>query len=272
MSAVFFITGLVILLVALTDLVQTTMGAQRAGWLARYAAQYMWMVFRLLRRALGPPVHRYCGTFMMAFVILLYLVLHWTAWTLLFYGGEGALTAGGEPAGLGETAVFVASAMSTMGSSTMDPASPSWDFAGALVAANGLVVLTLTMTFVVNITDAVAAGRAFAVLVSTRDVASETHFDDFEQRLAELTTAFNAFPLALYFSSPVPARRAEQAIAKFVIEGMNERNVERLRPILSALPGVMADGDIAHTRAEVCEWAEVYMLHRPQHWRDEQED
>jgi hypothetical protein len=264
--------GLALLAVALTDLVQTTMGAQRAGWLARHAAQLMWMAFRLLRRLAGPPVHRYCGTFMMAFVIVLYLVLHWIAWTLIFTGGEGTLDAAGEPTGLGETAVFVAAAMSTMGSSTIDPASPGWDLASALVAANGLVVLTLTMTFVVNITDAVAAGRAFAVLVSTRDVASETHFDDFEQRLAELTTAFNAFPLALYFSSPVPARRAERAIAKFVAEGMNERNVARLRPILAALPGVTAEGDIAHIRQEVNDWAGVYMLHRPQHWRDEQED
>lgn len=256
--------GVLLLTVALADLAQTTLGGQRAGRLARSVTELMWRVFRLLRRLAGRPVHRYCGPAMLALLMAFYIALHWLAWTLIYHGAQGSVVTAsdGAPVDLFSSAAYVIAALSTLGASTLTPSGPFWDLVSGFVAINGLIVLTLSMTFVVNITSAVAAGRAFALLVSTRDATDPAHFDAFEERLAELATQLSSFPLALYFSSPEPERRAEAAIARFTRNGLTQDNVHRLRPILAALPGVDGRGDVERLRREVEDWAAVYMLRR----------
>lgn len=83
-----------------------------------------------------------------------WIALHWLAWTLIFLSDPGSVVVyrTGEPAGALQTAAYVGAMLSTLGASRAESGSALWDAVSALVAVNGMVVLTLAVTFIVNIT------------------------------------------------------------------------------------------------------------------------
>jgi hypothetical protein len=125
-----------------------------------------------------------------------------------------------------------------------------------------MVVLTLSVTFVLNITQAVSKGREFAVLVHA--LGAEGDYETLRPKLAEVASQFNAFPVALYFSLPQADRRTVPAIRRFIDETLTDpTRLEAMRPIIGTLPGVCADGDVAAVRAEIARWTDRYTLHAP---------
>jgi len=255
--------GIVVLVLIFCDFVQTTLGAQQAGRVSRLTTRALWQLAKRLRFVLGPAVHRYVGPSILALMALTWIVVHWTGWTLVHLAVPGAVRAGeGADAGLVQTIAYVGASLSTLGATLAHPGGPWWDVASGVAAVNGMIVLTLSVTFVINVTQTVVKGREFAVLVHAH------HEDDFAERLqpkfSEVASQLNAFPVALYFSLPQAERRTVPAIRDFLASTLvSDERLEEMRPTIATLPGMCAEGDLAEVRAEVADWSARHMLERP---------
>lgn len=254
--------GILVLAVIFADFVQTTLGAQQAGRVSRVVTGLLWRGARGLRFAAGPAVHRYVGPAILALMALTWIVVHWAGWTLVHLAVDGAVRTDTGEAGLVETLAYVGASLSTLGASLARPGGPWWDVASAMAAINGMVVLTLSVTFVLNVTQAVVKGREFAVLVHAHH--HEEFFEKLQPKFSEVASQLNAFPVALYFSLPQPERRTVPAIRDFLARTLTcEERLEEMRPTIATLPGMCAEGDLREVRAEVARWSARHMLDRP---------
>lgn len=260
-----FVAGLVLLAAVFGDFLQTTLGAQRAGPLTRAVSGAAWAAARGCCGFAGRWAHRYTGPATLSLVAANWIGLHWLAWTLIFRSDPAAIVMSrtGEPAGVLETAAYVGAMLSTLGAARAEASTALWDVASALAAVNGMVVLTLSVTFVVNITRTVTEGRAFAVLVDSVEPRDADHFALLRTQLAGLLSQFAAFPLAHSFSTPARERRVVPAILAFVDRVLDAETLPSLRPVLALLPGVDATGDLASVKAAVARWAEQHTLGDP---------
>jgi hypothetical protein len=106
------------------------------------------------------------------------------------------------------------------------------------MAVNGMVILTLSVSFVLMTTQTVAQGRA-ALAQCDLYAAGGTGRDSLLAALASLASHLNAVPLALYYSAPRPDRRLPERLVRLVEEAVAENDpafLRQLRIPLSDLP------------------------------------
>ena len=71
----------------------------------------------------------------------------------------------GEPAGLVEKVAFVGASLSTLGASVVEPTNGWWDVLSMIAAVNRTIVLTLAVSFVLNILQITTASPLPGVFV-----------------------------------------------------------------------------------------------------------
>lgn len=252
---VLILIGVSIICVTFADFIQTTLGADRGGRISRWVSRGLWRLAKVTPRLFGTAAYRYSGPFVLTTLASLWVAAHWIGWMLVFAGFDGSvvLKETGEPARLGQIASFIGAALSTLGASLAEPSSAFWDFLSTIAAMNGLVVLTLAVTFVLNVTQTVTAGRAFALLHGP--AAGEASFSDGRRQLAGVAAQLSSFPLALYFSSPQPQWRTVPAIVQFIETAAEQDRLRELGPILETLAGLDATADDDDFREKLHTWS-----------------
>lgn len=149
--------------------------------------------------------------------MLSWIVLVWTGWTLIFTAGHAAVIVEktGRPADVWSRIYFVASLMFTPGSSQYVPNGPAWKMAAALAAGSGLIVVTLSITYILSVLTATVAKRTLASSIwdiggtperiIDRCWTGET-FDDIGQHMVQMMSGLEllaenhlAYPIIEYF-------------------------------------------------------------------------
>lgn len=118
--------------------------------------RFLWRTGRFLtlttERRLGFTLRGMIGPAILSLLAASWVALHLTAYTLLYLLGpslEAART--GEPAGVVQTLAYAGAALSTLGASIVQPTNGWWDALSMVAAVNGIIVLTLSVSFVLNI-------------------------------------------------------------------------------------------------------------------------
>lgn len=246
MNEMFLIAGILLLGITALDFGYTTISANKSGPVTRHTAAGLWATFQMLARALGRNIFvRLAGPAVMSGVAITWIMLTAIGWLLIFRSHPESLVMTSQPGPVGwlDTLAFIGSALSTVGASNARPASSIWDNVSMLTAINGMVVLTLSVTFVLNTTQTVAAGRGFSALVRIYDPASS----DGEQvlpPLSNLVARLNASPLALYY----PAQNRERSLPESLLwlakrAAASPSDFSRYRYLLLDLPYLDADAE-----------------------------
>ena len=266
MNAWLLVAGMTVLAASLADFVLTTIGAQRVGALTRRVAQAAWWSAKgVVRLWPGRPpawMHRAVGPFVMTNIALVWIAGCGLGWTLI-YAAANPLTIDGEPVGWLERFAYVGSQLSTDGSALAQPAETMWDAIAVFVAINGMVVLTLAVSFVLNVTSTVSQGRAFATMVGSVDVADERYRTMFLQQITSLATAVRGVPVSLCYSAARPERQLADAFLRFARDARADPVAFRaFKPALCELPFTgIEPNDPMHVVLEKLEgWAERYAL------------
>lgn len=161
------ILGVAIAALVLLDFLATTISLRKEGPATRFVTGAVGRLVHLL----GERPSRYCGPICLVSLALFWVAGQWAGWTLIFYGGQGALTGPDAAPAVGflDTAGFAGATLSTLGLGVITPVEPWLHVVAMLAAVCGMMVLTLAVTYVINV-QGVASGSRSAAL-DLRDAA-----------------------------------------------------------------------------------------------------
>lgn len=164
MHVLLYILGALLIIFGAIDALWTTLWVDgNAGPFTRRHNSWMRrLILRLARsnhRALSTT-----GPIVLVTSVLVWAVVPWAGWVLLFSGDPRSLLKVhvGTPAGLIDRIYFAGYTMFTMGNGDFTPNGKFWELATPWASLNGLFMLTLAVTYLLAIIEAVVAKRSFA--------------------------------------------------------------------------------------------------------------
>ena len=190
---------LLLLLLAMDVLATTLLPSSGAGPITAYTTSWMWKGLLGIHRLW--PRHRllqYGGLAVVLLTLLLWIAMLWLGWLLIFCGADQAVLTnqGHEPADLVSRIYFTAFSTFGLGIGDFVPGWGIWQVLTSVSVLTGLCLLSLGITYLVPVVQAVTAKRALAahiyalgpdpqqmVLNNCCDNDSEA----FEQHLVSLT-------------------------------------------------------------------------------------
>ncbi|MFC6838396.1 potassium channel family protein [Halomarina ordinaria] len=211
--------GLLLLAIVVVDLLWTALWVEGgAGPLTSRLMAWMW---RALRRV-GRDDDRFlslAGPLVLVTGLTVWLLLLWVGWTLVFATSDAVLvdTVDGGAISWTDRLYFTGYTMFTLGNGDLVPREGVWQLATVLVTASGMLLVTLSVTYVLSVLDAVTQKRAFAGGVSGLGQRGDElvvtawdgqTFQGLDLQLSAYTTQLNtltanhkAYPILHYFYS-----------------------------------------------------------------------
>jgi hypothetical protein len=173
------------------------------------------------------------GPVILLLTLLSWLVVLWAGWTLVFVSGDPSLldTRNYDPAAWPDQGYFAAYTMFTMGNGDFTPASSAWQMATSLATGSGMLLVTLSITYVLSVLRAVTQSRSFASGVSGLGTRGEElvwrgwnsdqkNFDNLDFQLTRLASQLDdvteqhlAYPILHYYHSIRPRAATPRAVA-----------------------------------------------------------
>lgn len=231
MSSVYLVLGVVLLATVVIDLLWTTLWVEGgAGPLTSLLMASTWRVFR----ATMSPDSRLLtlsGPSILVLGFTMWITLLWAGWTFVFASDPGALvdTIDGGALSWYEWFYFTGYSLFTLGNGDFAPRDGVWQIVTALTTASGMLFVTLSVTYVLSVLDAVTQKRSFASGVTGLGMASvavvqrgwngeefrglELPLNTFTEQLNTLTSNHKAYPVLHYFHSRQPEQAPVVAVA-----------------------------------------------------------
>lgn len=225
MNLGYLLLGVLLLVVVVVDISWTTLWVE--GGAAPLTARLMAVTWRTLRR-FGDGNARLlslAGPLILVATLAVWLLLLWSGWTLIFASSDPILvdTVDGGSISWVDRLYFTGYAMFTLGNGDFAPNGDIWQIATVLVTASGMLFVTLSVTYVLSVLDAVTQKRSFATGVTglgtqgdevVRTAWNGQEFQGLDlllntyvTQLNTLTSNHKAYPILHYFHS----KQSEQA-------------------------------------------------------------
>lgn len=217
MNLAYLILGVFLLILAIVDLMWTTLWVEGgAGPLTSRLMSWSWRTLRRIGEQ-NSQLLSLTGPLVFAISLLLWITLLWVGWTLIFASAETALidTLTRGPVSWHDLAYFTGYTMFTLGNGDFALQSGVWQLVTILTTASGMLFITLSVTYILSVLDAVTQKRAFAMGVSglgtqgTEIVQRGWNGEEFQgldlplnmyvSQLNTLTSNHKAYPILHYF-------------------------------------------------------------------------
>lgn len=166
--AFLFLGGLIILGDAV-DVLWTTLGTHGGGPISGRVTDVVWKAFLAIhKRRPNHQVLSFAGTFMLVMLLVLWTTLLWSGWLLVFSAKPGAVieTQSHAPADLPGRVFFTGYLLSTLGNGDFMPSGGGWRVLAAFASLGGLGILTLTVTFLMNVLPGVVHQRTLGAYLT----------------------------------------------------------------------------------------------------------
>lgn len=213
-SVLFFAAGAVIVATTVYDFLKTAIGMAGLGPITRRVSAGLWICARryipLLRASTGWRLEDAVGPGILTIVALVWISLSTLGYTLMF-AVEGALIASSPEAELEtqQRIAFAGSSLSTLGGSLVNPGGPFWDALSMIAALNGMIVLTLSVSFVQGVIKVTSDGRSMALqvtalLLKKKEMSREAVLEELSglaDPITLLVMELRSTPMVGYFST-----------------------------------------------------------------------
>lgn len=220
---------------AIGDLLWTTLWDEGgAGPLTSRLMMGSWHTFLTVSRG-NARVLQTTGPVILVSTLLMWILSIWVGWTFVFASAEPTIFDTIDGGGISwiDLAYFTGYTFFTLGNGGFAPVDGVWQILTVLTTASGMLLVTLTMTYVLSVLDAVTQKHAFAQGVTGIGLHPEAlltaywsgekfdgldlHLDTFSSQMDTLTANHNAYPLLHYFYSKQAEKAPVTAIA--VLDG-----------------------------------------------------
>jgi hypothetical protein len=231
MNLLYFGLGVVCIAVAIGDLLWTTLWVEGgAGPMTTRLMSWTWLALRRTAERHSRALSL-VGPLVLVLTLLGWLVLLWAGWTLVFASAERALvdTLNRGRISWADRVYFTGYTLFTLGIGDFVPRTGVWRIATALATGGGMLFVTLSVTYVLSVLDAVSQKRAFASNVTGLGMGGEDvlrsawngedfssldlPLNSFVSELNTLTANHKAYPILHYFHSENPRQAAPVSIA-----------------------------------------------------------
>lgn len=218
MDVLLIVVGAVVVAVTAGDLLSTTVSvASVNGLVSGHITDRLWRL--LLRRSLSHRALRLAGPTIVSGLIVSWAVLLWAGWSLVFIGAGDAIveSSGGAPATPGQRVYYAGYLVATLGNGDLVAATTGWRVLSVLASLNGLLAMTLAITFLVPVVSGVVQRRSLAAQLAglggtpeavlrrswngTDFSALEPYLVGIVPELHQLTQRHLAYPVLHYFHS-----------------------------------------------------------------------
>ena len=163
MTLVLVLVGLLLLVTAFVDVVWTAVAAgSGAGPLSSRLSRTLWRAaLRVHSATSSPTLLTAAGVAIVLSVLLTWIVLVLTGWLLVFSSADGAVRAAstGAPGDLTDRIYFTGYTVFTLGLGDFVPGDGVWQLATVLATGSGLMLVTLSITYLVPVASAVVQRR-----------------------------------------------------------------------------------------------------------------
>lgn len=226
MEIVYLIAGIVILLLVTMDVFWTTIWVDGgAGPLSSRLAKYGWKGMKKIAEN-RPKILSLSGPMILALTLLSWILLLWLGWLLVFAGGSESIvdTRDNMPIDWFERIYFTGYMVFTLGIGDYVPQDGPWQIVTAVATGNGMLFITLGVTYVLSILNAVTSQRAFASSITgggetgsqlVRNAWNGENFHNIDlllnsvsSQLSTLASQHKAYPILHYYHSMETAKAA----------------------------------------------------------------
>ncbi|WP_254528799.1 potassium channel family protein [Natrinema gelatinilyticum] len=226
-----FALGSVLLATIVVDLLWTTIWVEGgAGPLTSRLLVWTWSGLRRIGDR-DSRLLTLSGPLCLVNGLAVWIFLLWAGWTLIFASADYSIidTIDGGPVSWLDRLYFTGYTIFTLGNGDFAPRDGIWQLMTTLTTASGMLFVTLSVTYVLSVLDAVTQKRSFASSVSGLGTRSDeilrTSWDSNEFRgldvpLNDLTSQLNAltenhkaYPILHYFHSGQSDRAPVTSIA-----------------------------------------------------------
>lgn len=220
MNLTYLTLGVLLLTIAIVDFTWTTLWVE--GGTGPLTSRVMSWSWRTLRKVGGQnsQLLSLIGPLIFAISLLVWISLLWGGWTLIFASAESALidTLNRGSVSWSDQLYFTGYTMFTLGNGDFVPRGWIWQVATILMVGSGMLFITLSVTYILSVLDAVTQKRSFAMGVSgfgtqgTEIVRKGWDGEEFRgldlplntyvSQLNTLTSNHKAYPILHYFYTP----------------------------------------------------------------------
>ena len=230
MSVVYLALGVLLLGAALVDVLWTTLWPDGgSGPLSGPLTTVLWRSTRRIGRVWDRALSL-AGPCVLMLTLGMWIAMLWAGWVFVFAFDPDALIdkTGADVSWTGRI-YFVAYSMFTMGNGDFSPAEGWPQMATAFTTATGMVIVTLSVTYLLSVIPAVAQKRSFAASVTGlgerpedlvvtawngRDFHSlDTPLESLSSQLSLLADKHKAFPVLHYYHAAERTDASAVAVA-----------------------------------------------------------
>lgn len=245
--------GAVFVAYVFVDFIFTTIGTNVYFFASHRLARGVFALHRWL-----PDVrwkYHVVGPLCMTVVALWWIVGLAAGWTLVLDGMVPGilLSASDAPAGVVGALSHAGHMLSTVGGGITTAGAMPSALVGVCAAVTGMVVLTLSVSFILSTTQTVLAGRSLLMLTHAIPPEDDAFRGTILPDVASLVSNINSAPFALFYSHPEPEMRLPGALAELYrkTEGDTRAAMDRILTRIALVERLNGPGDLD-------DWARKY--------------
>lgn len=232
MNELSLILGILLLLAGLIEGLWTSIWVDgTSAPITARVTTWIWKLFRLVIPTRKHKLLSLAGPVILATTVFMWIFFIWLGWTLIFYSNQSSLYIPNNPfePGFADVSWYVAYVMFTVGNGDFLPAEGVWQILSGLVAFTGMAMVTLSITYILQVISAVNNKRAFSSEVTGIGKTAEAFVikqwtgDDFgaielqlnslSSQLTKLNEQHLSFPILHYYHAARVEKSMDVAVA-----------------------------------------------------------
>jgi len=215
----YFLIGILLLTAGIIDFLWTTLWVDGgAGPITDRLATFTWKSLKRMSKKV-PKLLSFSGPLIMTLTINLWIVLVWMGWTFVFAGSESAISdsTDNEPISWVERIYYAGYTIITLGNGEYSPKEGGWQIASILASGTGMLLITMSVTYILSVINSVIQQRSFADSVTAMGESSkeiiknswngkdfrnaDLLLNTFAAQLSTLAEQKKAYPILQYYYS-----------------------------------------------------------------------
>lgn len=226
--------GLLIVIIGVGDILYTVLSPSGAGYCSGKCVHWIWKLSIMIAGHDGKKKFLpHIGIFAMLFIVLMWVAMLWIGNTVALYADDGALlnsNQDGHQKDFVSKLYYISYVLSAMGHGDYSPATDFWKCYTAVVSFTGVIFISLAVSYILPVLDAVTNKRSIAIRIWTLGATPNEILErrlnnesckglvedllDLNASLIELAQQHLAYPIIHYFHSTKHHESTALAIAK----------------------------------------------------------